>query len=126
MTYTFADIDYCYCMLFQYDTDEELKTINDSIEKIEINPDFWDIFVYLFKCAPFYWFCFLLICLICGVVLWGEGIGELIGLIVCACVVLLATLWGEWLWFLLAAATVNILIVLSPIVMFLLKIFSDD
>lgn len=126
VTYTFADIDYCYSLYFQYETDEELSAISDAIDKININMGFWESYLYLFACSPVYWIFYLLFILSIGAAIYSDGISGLIGLMVAACAILVLTLWGEWLWVVQTCALIVVLIAISPIALPILKAFGDD
>lgn len=60
ITYTFYTNKYPYSILFTYNNDSELKTIDDVIESIEIKMNFFGKFYYMFLTSLFLAMIFLL------------------------------------------------------------------
>lgn len=53
ITYTFYTNKYPYCILFTYNNENELKTIDDIIESIEMKMNFFGKFAYVFRTSTF-------------------------------------------------------------------------
>lgn len=81
ITYTFYTNKYPYSILFTYNNESELKTIDDVIESIEIKMNFFGKFFYMFLTS----FILAMILLIAGAIIFFEIINSknpIIGIVI--------------------------------------------
>lgn len=125
LTYTFCTDDECYCLLYSYHAEDDLSVI-DNIEKgMDLEMDFWDNLKFLYGCAPFYWIFYGVLVLILGVV-GLENFGTFILDLAIAMVILLIALWGDWTSWLIASAATLLLMLLSPLIIYILSFLDFD
>lgn len=125
LTYTFCTDNKCYCLLYSYKTEADLVLMNDIISSMNLGMDFVDSLRYLYGCAPFYWIFYGLVILIMGMVAWEGGFKAYMVFIPVAMLILLATLWGDWLNYFIASAITLTVMALSPVIIFVLSLFDD-
>ena len=125
MTYTFSTDDQCYCLLYTYYTETDLNAVESMINSMDLNLDLWESLCYLYGCAPFYWILYGLLILIVGYTTWNTGVGSFILGLIMSIAILLGTLWGDWLFWLLASGITLLTMLLSPLILFVLSCIDD-
>lgn len=125
LTYTFCSDKMCYCLLYSYKTEADLALMNGIISSMNLGMDFVDSLFHLYGCAPIYWSLYGLVVLIMGMVAWEGGLKAYMTFIPVAMLILLATLWGDWLNYFIASAITLAVMALSPVIIFVLSLFDD-